>query len=274
MLNAAISTHAPLTGCDPLFFPCYMVSSRISTHAPLTGCDVSLTSGPAPPRYFNPRTPHGVRLNGEQYEIIVYDISTHAPLTGCDSYPTPACCTNTNFNPRTPHGVRPRTWRLQRRSSGFQPTHPSRGATLNFAKIKITLIFQPTHPSRGATCYRMKAVFDAPHFNPRTPHGVRPSARVRACPASGPFQPTHPSRGATFFRYFFYYFFWISTHAPLTGCDRWMLGYIRTLSEFQPTHPSRGATGAMALDNKYIGISTHAPLTGCDGVLCCWYRQF
>ena len=62
----------------------YMPLKTISIHAPLTGCDEGCFSTPCPTRYFNPRTPYGMRL---KYKLLIYvliTISIHAPLTGCD----------------------------------------------------------------------------------------------------------------------------------------------------------------------------------------------
>ena len=56
-----ISIHAPREGCDALR-ACLGEPSIISIHAPREGCDTS-DEGRAPHhRYFNPRTPRGVRL--------------------------------------------------------------------------------------------------------------------------------------------------------------------------------------------------------------------
>ena len=81
-------------------------------------------------------------------------------------------------------------------------------------------------------------------FNPRTPHGVRP----------GPVRPSWPRRD-------------ISTHAPLTGCDKTGVRLWDRTDLFQSTHPSRGATLIGLGDCTPHLISIHAPLTGCDGGL-------
>ena len=190
-----ISTHAPLTGCDIVRFT-KAVKRNISTHAPLTGCDLLPPSLAKLVPYFNPRTPHGVRL----------------PSAG------PGCLRR-DFNPRTPHGVRPHQRRGHPRGrvisthaplTGcdsmnfviafflliFQPTHPSRGATGNKVIRIMQSVFQPTHPSRGATRTSSCALFRIRYFNPRTPHGVRREYLVVGVNTIT-----------------------ISTHAPLTGCD-------------------------------------------------------
>ncbi len=87
-----------------------------------------------------------------------------------------------------------------------------------------------TAPPTGAT-----------HFNPRTPHGVRllfhcfGPDRVR-------FQSTHPTRGATRNRYIRIIRLQISIHAPHTGCDAFKDRRLSAITAFQSTHPTRGAT--------------------------------
>ena len=83
----------------------------------------------------------------------------------------------------------------------------------------------------------------AAHFNPRSPHGERPSS-IAAISASLIFQPTLPARGATNLHSVFQKGTIISTHAPRTGSD---------LS---------GRRGA-----RDCPISTHAPRTGSDYML-------
>ena len=171
-------------------------------------------------------------------------------------------------------------------SSGFQSTHPARGATnVIIEQEQGLLTFQSTHPARGATgavthrmgvaeisihapregcdAARWTASGPAGDFNPRTPRGVRrPAAWFKI--GTGPFQSTHPARGATAYYGCFY-------------CQR----------KFQSTHPARGATiGIPAGHNpllyfnprtprgvrRYLtatldaqtSISIHAPREGCD----------
>ena len=167
------------------------------------------------------------------------------------------------FNPRTPCGVRRPSAKPSQRRSRFQSTHPLRGATALIRSGAFTeKIFQSTHPLRGATlCYRLDGK-PARYFNPRTPCGVRRSARStetrmddfnprtpcgvrprRMCMRARctKFQSTHPLRGATCAERSTTERMNISIHAPLAGCDY--------------CHPCAG---------NPIGISIHAPLAGCD----------
>ena len=44
MFHLLISIHAPLTGCDVLFYAIFRILA-ISIHAPLTGCDLKHYQG-------------------------------------------------------------------------------------------------------------------------------------------------------------------------------------------------------------------------------------
>ena len=80
-----ISIHAPLTGCDLEISEFnYKVLKGISIHAPLTGCDTFCKCYWFWIRYFNPRTPYGMRPDDSTHRLVTDAISIHAPLTGCD----------------------------------------------------------------------------------------------------------------------------------------------------------------------------------------------
>ena len=129
--------------------------------------------------YFNPRSPHGERLELRGLRIVDLAISIHAPRTGSDF----SCAA------------------FAVASSPFQSTLPARGATIHTTSLLRGHIFQSTLPARGAT-QRRKASYPhisisihAPrtgsdirldivllfpmHFNPRSPHGERPKTRTR-----------------------------------------------------------------------------------------------
>ena len=101
------------------------------------------------------------------------------------------------------------------------------------------------------------------HFNPRSPHGERPSfCRDRArldlisthAPRTGSDQPFVPH----------YLAHPISTHAPRTGSDAIQFGALYKALKFQPTLPARGATKQAGIQQRVQRISTHAPRTGSD----------
>ena len=107
-----ISIHAPLTGCDPAAQGCSAARRNFNPRTPHGVRPNCFTNCPAR-RYFNPRTPHGVRLDGLWFTRRNSSISIHAPLTGCDS--------------EAPGQYD--------RSSRFQSTHPSRGATASVVLV-------------------------------------------------------------------------------------------------------------------------------------------
>ena len=59
--HPCISIHAPREGCDKRLRPAERVET-ISIHAPREGCDQSRIWYYHTAKYFNPRTPRGVRL--------------------------------------------------------------------------------------------------------------------------------------------------------------------------------------------------------------------
>ena len=145
----------------------------------------------------------------------------------------------------------------------FQSTLPARGATLETDTQAGRLSFQSTLPARGATCRarrrapRCRISIHAPrtgsdfcrrlpaprgqYFNPRSPHGERPSL-LPVSLRRWYFNPRSPHgerlrrrargdcRGG------------ISIHAPRTGSDivRYSIG--TNVPIFQSTLPARGAT--------------------------------
>ena len=174
--------------------------------------------------------------------------------------------------------------------SGFQFTHPGKGATGDVAPIR-------PHP----IC-----------FNSRTLGRVRHNSNsfIRASPA---FQFTHPGKGATFWcdktatltaitgsgfnsrtlgRVRLNTTFWrclysvVSIHAPWEGCDlidtqitkeyfefqfthpgkgaTYALPSFHIRSTFQFTHPGKGATHLHPHDEYKLAVSIHAPWEGCD----------
>ncbi len=84
-------------------------------------------------------------------------------------------------------------------------------------------------------------IWNARHFNPRTPCGARPPTGREKC-ARTSFQSTHPLRGATAAAEASAREEQISIHAPLAGRDLGLLAFKRVFAKFQSTHPLRGAT--------------------------------
>ena len=135
------------------------VPEPISIHAPLTGCDDRGSCNSGSRRYFNPRTPRGVRRqfpNGTLPTAASFQsthplrgatgfiekgnapgcISIHAPLTGCDLRSAHQDSGTSYFNPRTPCGVRRCSFPCPSRAHTFQSTHPLRGARFSPAEFQ------------------------------------------------------------------------------------------------------------------------------------------
>ena len=169
-----ISIHAPRTGSDAALQEIKAILLEISIHAPRTGSDERLVVCKMSDIDFNPRSPHGERLNVSSIQCSQYvfqstlpargatitgsasawvqTISIHAPRTGSDSRPLQIA---------TPQGISihaPRTGSDARAAgysatpSSFQSTLPARGATHHArAPARACTRFQSTLPARGAT---------------------------------------------------------------------------------------------------------------------------
>ncbi len=77
-----ISTHAPLAGCDGQECVNKMLECVISTHAPLAGCDGEGAYKIEPLKYFNPRTPCGVRRTNPNVYVPLLQFQPTHPLRG------------------------------------------------------------------------------------------------------------------------------------------------------------------------------------------------
>ena len=128
--RCSISIHAPRVGCDCLFYPSREPAERISIHAPRVGCDsghrkmllrfwISIHAPrvgcdsqtgkrPSISKYFNPRTPCGVRPHSVGLDPGPADYFNPRTPCGVRRHSSRCGCRRrSNFNPRTPCGVRP-----------------------------------------------------------------------------------------------------------------------------------------------------------------------
>ena len=167
--------------------------------------------------HFNPRSPHGERhamawaiqrVNAFQptlpargatryhfFRRLSNVISTHAPRTGSDGI-TPGKDTNMNIS-----------------------THAPRTGSDKDANWLARLVKISTHaPRTGSDTMFGGRQSSLWNFNPRSPHGERPSLSARN------YAPC------------------ISTHAPRTGSDTGSASAWVQTAQFQPTLPARGAT--------------------------------
>ena len=168
----------------------------ISIHAPLAGCDLGQRCVCAGHRYFNPRTPCGVRLTAHLSSFTATTFQSTHPLRGATEGRRRRRQNVANFNPRTPCGVRHDDLYLPSYSGDFNPRTPC-GVRLHMKQRKHTMaIFQSTHPLRGATnsdgSYNM--FYNISIHAPLAGCDVLPYD-VPVTPSR--FQSTHPLRGAT-----------------------------------------------------------------------------
>ena len=225
-----------------MIFRFHNLAVFISIRAPHAGCDSPASPLPAGSLYFNPCTPCGVRRRHDRGNALKKDISIRAPHAGCDAHIALyafAC-------------------------SSFQSAHPMRGATPPYFAVVVPqaisiraphagcdyrssratpcrALFQSAHPMRGATYSPRLCSPYLPHFNPRTPCGVR----------------QQPVAGVALVML-------ISIRAPHAGCDVSPITMTAPPMIFQSAHPMRGATihhGHMAQRRL---ISIRAPHAGCD----------
>ena len=171
-----ISIHAPRTGSDNTKTN-QSVSPAISIHAPRTGSDST-----------RPLSSRG------------FIFQSTLPARGATAFGWATGADGVHFNPRSPHGERPGESSISSQLSQFQSTLPARGATAIFSAVAFSSsLFQSTLPARGATdlcagdglllhisIHAPRTGSDVrgqPHrqknsdFNPRSPHGERPSRR-------------------------------------------------------------------------------------------------
>ena len=254
----------PARGATASFRFCYSCSSFQST-LPARGATSARVTGLPLVADFNPRSPHGERLELAKAQIATEEISIHAPRTGSDEVTAWQMQEFTSFQSTLPArgatGLRT-TWTRRCR---FQSTLPARGATGLRTTWTMRCRFQSTLPARGATPMRVRdrrmvcISIHAPrtgsdshslctirarrHFNPRSPHGERHDGRRRTSAAAKDFNPRSP-------------------HGERHGDS-----FQRSQPyKFQSTLPARGATNLFFEAIRIIKISIHAPRTGSDGL--------
>ena len=214
-------------------------------------------------RYFNPRTPCGVRHSRQQVDASTKRFQSTHPVRGATIDFFKSCAPVETF--QSTHPVRGATTisSTDRTYTAFQSTHPVRGATTTSTIITGFCRFQSTHPVRGATDGDdgQILVFLISIHAPRAGCDLSPckipcstsisihAPRAGCDPAcekegadNGYFNPRTPC-GVRL---------WMSTarcspcaisiHAPRAGCDYQLAPIRAACAIFQSTHPVRGAT--------------------------------
>ena len=236
----------------------------ISIHAPRTGSDMWRRARMSSLRDFNPRSPHGERLNAVSPEgnLILFqstlpargatgrskmttltrDISIHAPRTGSD----------VDFS-----GLMEKSILISIHAPRTGSDNKIRQEMQQFQQISIHA------PRTGSDLRNNLAYTSKIHFNPRSPHGERRAGNVvRSQPRE--FQSTLPARGATW-----------HPHGATGNAEDFnprsphgerphVSPAALDAARFQSTLPARGATHLAAGRCPERWISIHAPRTGSD----------
>ena len=215
-----ISIHAPRTGSDAQRID-NAIKLGISIHAPRTGSDAAVGVRVKVLLDFNPRSPHGERPGRDTAGRDRRMISIHAPRTGSDDEQLRKELDQqiSIHAPRTGSDI------CSGVASGvphkFQSTLPARGATAPFTIFWINSLFIPIPaPLTGSDISGVMPACCATYFNPRSPHGERPSYCFMVISRLLLFQSTLPARGATPCPQGHSPGRAISIHAPRTGSDR------------------------------------------------------
>ena len=236
---------------------------KISIHAPRTGSDDAQPACGGQRHDFNPRSPHGERQALGINMSVANLFQSTLPARGATTFPLAYPRRIRDFNPRSPHGERPFVFlirRIRQRISIHAPRTGSDANIHNFCPFFST--FQSTLPARGATYRQLKTIYQQRDFNPRSPHGERPTPAIIAPAAED-----------------------ISIHAPRTGSDVKDMQTCSTTLHFNPRSPHgerhllhgverlgayfnpRSPHGERRLTDVTMGgcgISIHAPRTGSD----------
>ena len=197
--------------------------SSISIHAPRTGSDEYIHRRTFKrTANFNPRSPHGERLQSIWHTAGSFHISIHAPRTGSDQLYELGMLSPTQFQSTLPARGATKSRKEHGMAQEFQSTLPARGATRWFGRSPKQNSISIHAPRTGSDSYSNFAYARCKNFNPRSPHGER---RFRP-------EPVAPTQD-------------ISIHAPRTGSDE-NKRKRRTAGKFQSTLPARGATPSTA----------------------------
>ena len=106
--QSEISIHAPLAGCDMANSIRRTENAIFQSTHPLRGATGSRGSDSLPNKYFNPRTPCGVRRRTYVTKLTDKIFQSTHPLRGATRDKGHLPAHPDNFNPRTPCGVRQR----------------------------------------------------------------------------------------------------------------------------------------------------------------------
>ena len=232
----SISIHAPRTGSDG---GCRRGggSHHISIHAPRTGSDARALALLPCLREISIHAPRtGSDSEWRRHKAMANKISIHAPRTGSD------------LREHMAAGGRVISIHAPRTGSDAIVT-PAAAAQYQF---------QSTLPARGATSWYGYYYAIDDYFNPRSPHGERQCASIRAgCCRT--FQSTLPARGATRGRHRGQPPLGISIHAPRTGSDTLADVLDDERTDFNPRSPHGERRGTRLCRPAWENFNPRSP---------------
>ena len=180
--DRTISIHAPRTGSDNMVNDVLLRNATISIHAPRTGSDITVQAYSLIETGFQSTLPaRGATCLQSAIERDV-SISIHAPRTGSDRRSRRTRSSASDFNPRSPHGERRGVNQGIDDILRFQSTLPARGATFDAFQRRVSVSISIHAPRTGSDGSFQTEGEVYPHFNPRSPHGERPSRALTTLP--------------------------------------------------------------------------------------------
>ena len=146
---------------------------EISIHAPRTGSDVPCWIHPQQQHDFNPRSPHGERLEPYSANAKRIQFQSTLPARGATTEVAPIVNKIIDFNPRSPHGERHCETTSRFAHGYFNPRSPH-GERLRNVRGKQSAGRISIHaPRTGSDQCVWRNDGELQDFNPRSPHGER-----------------------------------------------------------------------------------------------------
>ena len=165
-----------------------------------------------------------------------------------------------HFNPRSPHGERLVALVLRRLRLAFQSTLPARGATRRQGVCHERDAISIHAPRTGSDVREVGELGRHQHFNPRSPHGERPTSSHSSLGIRPNFNPRSPHGERRNVNLQRAAILDISIHAPRTGSD-WFRGLrLPRSQDFNPRSPhGERLTGINKPDARVHNFNPRSP---------------
>ena len=192
---------------------------EISIHAPRTGSDIRVRWCRRNHPDFNPRSPHGERLDCQGKRVYRSQFQSTLPARGATAWTAGMLSWTRRISIHAPRtGSDCRGFSPGAAPPPFQSTLPARGATFVAVFRERGDLISIHAPRTGSDQSATRRAGAGAYFNPRSPHGER-LYRYLMLAYIERFQSTLPARGATSYEFQFLAGQYISIHAPRTGSD-------------------------------------------------------